>query len=284
MLAASVKKIEDLRFPLIATPKLDGVRTLIVDGKAVSRTFKHVPNIYSYEHLSTLPEGLDGEYMIEGQPFNEISKAWRTREGDPGFVYYVFDWAMNQPYDERITKLAMWCKNYAPAWVKFTPAETVYGHDQLEAFERKVLQQGYEGVCLRDPKGPYKFGRSTFNEHYLLKLKRWEDSEATVLDVLEKQRNANDLLKDAFGLAKRSSHKANKQGLKTLGAFVVKDKRYGTFNIGVFDGLRDEDKQALWNERKALVGEVVKYKYQEVGLKDVPRIPVFLGFRDRKDM
>jgi DNA ligase-1 len=36
--------------------------------------------------------------------------------------------------------------------------------------------------------------------------------------------------------------------------------------------------------RKKLLGKIVKYKYQEIGVLEKPRFPVFLGFRDKEDM
>lgn len=52
---------------------------------------------------------------------------------------------------------------------------------QLDAYENRMLQMGYEGVMLRSPNSPYKHGLSTVNENYLLKLKRFSDGEATGL-------------------------------------------------------------------------------------------------------
>lgn len=39
-----------------------------------------------------------------------------------------------------------------------------------------------------------------------------------------------------------------------------------------------------WSDRQALIGKTVKFKYQAIGTKDKPRIPVFLGWRDARDM
>ena len=62
MLAATYKNDEQLEFPLLATPKVDGVRALIVNGKLVSRSFKPIPNDKIRSVLEDmLPEGADGE-------------------------------------------------------------------------------------------------------------------------------------------------------------------------------------------------------------------------------
>jgi DNA ligase-1 len=53
------------KFPYIATPKIDGIRFLMVNGVAVSRTFKPIRNNYLQQVLSeTLPDGVDGEITV----------------------------------------------------------------------------------------------------------------------------------------------------------------------------------------------------------------------------
>ena len=40
----------------------------------------------------------------------------------------------------------------------------------LQLYEERCLEQGYEGVMLRDPNGLYKFGRSTMREQGLIQV------------------------------------------------------------------------------------------------------------------
>jgi hypothetical protein len=73
---------------------------------------------------------------------------------------------------------------------------------------------------LRDPNGPYKFGRSTRKEGYLLKLKRFCDSEAEVIGVVELMHNGNEAKTNALGRTERSTRKAGKTGMGVLGALA----------------------------------------------------------------
>src|SRR5574338_27430 len=93
MLAATCKNFAALRFPLLATPKLDGIRCIVKDGKALSRKFKEIPNRYIQGLVSRLPDGLDGELMLrdEKATFQAISSAVMSEDGEPDFVYNVFD-------------------------------------------------------------------------------------------------------------------------------------------------------------------------------------------------
>jgi DNA ligase-1 len=55
------------KFPYIATPKIDGIRFLMVDGIALSRTFKPIRNRHIQSLLQQyLPNGIDGE-LTSGQ-------------------------------------------------------------------------------------------------------------------------------------------------------------------------------------------------------------------------
>ena len=69
MLAASLKNINQLDYTkgYLATPKIDGIRALMIDGHLVSRTFKPIRNNYIRTMLeAVLPDGADGEIVCPG--------------------------------------------------------------------------------------------------------------------------------------------------------------------------------------------------------------------------
>src|SRR5208283_4092665 len=109
MLACTLESMDTLKFPVLATQKLDGIRCLIMDGRAVSRNFKPIQNAYIQKQLSWgLPDGLDGELILEGKQFNEVSSAVMSEDGKPDFRYYVFDYVsgeLDKPYNERMAEL-----------------------------------------------------------------------------------------------------------------------------------------------------------------------------------
>lgn len=284
MLAETCEDKSTLKFPVLATPKLDGIRCLVIDGQALSRKFKPIPNHYIRTKISReCPEGLDGEVMIPNTPFNEISSAVMSEEGKPDFKYYVFDYVttdLKKPYTERMKELeALEVPDFV---VKVLPRQ-IESLSELDALEEKFLSGGYEGVMVRSLHSPYKCGRSTVKEGYLLKIKRFRDAEAEIVGVEERLHNENEATTDELGHKKRSSHKANLVPSGMLGAFIVRDLTTGlTFSIGT--GYTDEFRKEVWVNPTSYVGRIVKYKYQEVGQKDLPRFPVFVGFRDERDM
>lgn len=289
MLAYKIKAAEGdmgkLQYPLLATPKIDGIRCIVKDGKALTRKFKPVPN----KHISKLisencPDGFDGEICIPGKTFQDVQSAVMTIEGEPEFIYKVFDYVSNNldtSYVARIRYLSE--LKDLPSFVELLLPVGIECERQLLACEEMFLADGHEGIMLRTPESPYKGGRSTLKQGYLVALKRFEDAEAEVVGFEEKLHNTNKLQKDELGYAKRSSSKANLTPMGTLGALIVKDLKTGVvFNIGT--GWDAALADWIWANRKKCLHKTVTYTYQVTGTKDKPRIPSFKGFRDKRDM
>ncbi|MFM7851045.1 MAG: hypothetical protein ACKO96_03815, partial [Flammeovirgaceae bacterium] len=54
-----------------------------------------------------------------------------------------------------------------------------------------MLERGYEGVMIRGLHGPYKQGRATLKQGWLMKLKEFDDDEAVIIGYEEKMKNNN---------------------------------------------------------------------------------------------
>lgn len=275
------------KFPYMATPKIDGIRFLMINGVAVSRTFKPIRNQHVQQLLQqTLPDGVDGELTC-GDTFQSSSSAIMSTDGKPDFKCWVFDYIdpnadTIQPYIDRINHSVLTEIDAAHDFISVLRPEIVLAEEELKAIEQAYLDAGFEGVMLRDPKGTYKFGRSTVKENILLKVKRFLDDEAELIDILEKQHNQNEAQQDAFGRTKRSVCQDGMVGAGTAGTLVVRSKDGLEFGIGT--GLDEALRAAIWANPAAYRGMLVKYKYFPVGVKEKPRHPVFLGFRDADDL
>ena len=80
MLAGTMKNEALLKFPVLASPKLDGFRCLKLDGKCLTRSFKPLGNNFVREWIeANVPDGMDGELMLADPKatFGEISSALR---------------------------------------------------------------------------------------------------------------------------------------------------------------------------------------------------------------
>jgi DNA ligase-1 len=276
MLACNITNLDSIKFPIFCSPKIDGIRCLIIDGKVLSRTLKPIPNKYIQSQLANFPTNLDGELYIQGKTCNEISSAVMSEEGEPDFIYCVFDHITEKPYCKRLPS------GYYPTRVQFVPRLLVPNVEVVLELEAEYLAAGYEGLIIRAEYGPYKYGRSTEKEGFLMKLKRFEDSEAEILEILPEYENTNTQVINELGKKKRSSHKANKVKKEMCGALIVKDLYTGV-EFKVSSGLDHDLKKDIWFNQDSYKSKIVKYKYMDT-LKNKPRHPTFLGFRHKEDL
>lgn len=293
------KDLQTLRFPLLASAKIDGIRALCrrnpETGKPelVSRTLKLIPNKATQERFAREEYvGLDGELVV-GLPtdknlMQQTTSGVMSEDGDPNAQWYVFDkWDVlnDEDYDLGFAPYfirAKIAKHHAVGeGVWWVGHPVIHNLNELYALEESWVNEGYEGMMLRDPNGPYKMNRSTLREGYLLKVKRFEDDEAEVIGYKEQETNNNEATMDERGFTKRSTHQAGKVAAGILGALLVRgiSGRWNGVEFEVGTGLTREQRINLWEGRKYLNGKVITYKHFPIGVKDKPRFPTFKSFR-----
>lgn len=280
--------LASLDFPLYASPKIDGVRAIIRGHKVLSRSLKPIPNMFVWEQLGFRNyEGLDGELVV-GPPtgmdlMQRTMSGIMSIEGKPDFTFYVFDVvSSNSGLDFAARQRLLDVVRRGPR-VEILQQVLIRDVAQLMEAEQTALDAGYEGLILRHPRGSYKFGRSTTKEQWMLKLKRWEDSEAEVIGFEEKMHNANAAKTNAVGRTERSTHKAGMVPAGTLGNLLCRDVKTGQ-PVSIGSGLTDAIRATVWHNPAKYLGKLVTYKHFAVtGVKDAPRFPIFKAFRDRRD-
>jgi DNA ligase-1 len=315
MLAATVDDVSKLVFPLIGTPKIDGIRCITLPPlesgytcHPVSRTLKSIANRNIYRTLAeNCPPGLDGELIVPGGTFQQTQAAVMAHHSVSEFEYHVFDQLpyLNDPTYYRGIKVAYRDRLFAlscatlPPMCRVIPYVTLDCARDLESYEESMVSDGYEGICLRTPHGIYKFGRSSLKEHWLMKMKRFVDDEGTVVGYQPLLSNQNGAAPNALGYKTRRSLQENMVPQEKLGALMLEIacpkcegsqvifsggcdacEETGAIQFSIGSGLNDALRYQLWDERESLIGRIVKYKYQPHGTKDKPRTPIFLGFRE----
>lgn len=311
MLAAKPKPedldatLATLSYPALYSPKLDGIRATVQCGKLYSRALKLIPNLemqelWGREELN----GLDGEIIV-GPPtaadcFNRSTSTVMSRNKPAAdAAFYVFDTLDDvEPFNIRLSNAGVLIDGACfGQTIKLVHHTLIKTHAAALKYEDKQVRLGHEGVMRRDPVGAYKQGRSTLKEGGLVAIKRFVDAEVVVLDTYEQEENTNPQEINELGKLKRSSHKAGRVGKGTLGGFTVcmlatargsfnlaSVPEKAQFNVGTGVGLTDAIRTYLWQSRKSLIGKTIKIRYQKVGTMEKPRIPVFLGFRDERDL
>ena len=275
-----------LKYPIYASTKLDGVRAIVCNNAVYSRSGKPIANKHVQELFSKY-HGLDGE-LIVGNPsdkkvFQNTVSGVSTIENCPDVYFYAFDyWDSDGDLDTRYDKLIQTVGLNNPK-VIIVEQLLLPNEESLNTFEETCLADGFEGVILRYPEAKYKNGRSTIKEGALLKLKRFKDSEAEIIDYRYLLRNNNEAITNELGYTERSTKKENLvEDTTQLGMIIVRDI-HTDIVFGIGSGFTETQRKELI-QTTDLIGKIVKYKYFNIGVKDKPRFPTFLGFRDRSDL
>lgn len=294
------EQIEDLSlliFPLYAFPKIDGFRCILGQYPMTSRLSRFPNSSFHQEGSDLLPEGyyLDGEVVVgkkrgEGV-LGRTSSGLTTLTDDPDWTIWVFDTPLQgYGFNDRYTIAKQVVDRVNHPRIRLLKCKLIKNLEQLQAYIDKQLAKGYEGVMVRSPDGPYKEGKSTIKQGYLLKIKPFEDFEARITGYFEEMENTNEAKRDKTGKQKRSSAKAGKKGKGTLGGFIGeeldnKGKPTGR-TIRVGGGFTKRQREDYWAIKDELVAAsaIIKCKKQKVGEKDKPRHPGFVALRPDWDM
>ena len=280
--AATSEDLERLAYPLLGSPKLDGIRVFIHHELGpVTRKLKPVPNEHIRKVLSD-PQyhGIDGEIMLAGEGFNSIQSAVMSHSGTPNFEVWAFDYiahveALDTAFEFRLMHLSLEFPH--SNIIKPLKHTIIPDAEAASDYASECIANGFEGAVFRDPQGAYKQGRSTLKQQGMIKYKEFKDAEGIVVGFEELQHNANPEERDELGYAKHSDKKEGMVAADTLGALVL-NTSWGTLRVGTgFDfALRDK----IWRNPNEYLNRQVTFKYQTHGMQDLPRFPVFLRFRD----
>lgn len=285
-----------LRYPCLVSPKIDGVKLVRFDGQLKGRSFKQ----YRNKHLNTMfdkpeYEGFEGEVIIGNNAHSQdlcrtTTSAVNSFEGEPTYTWCLFDYVTEQlvdlSYSVRIEMLLAHINSldFDTSNLRLVNSEVCHNEAELLASEAMWLEQGYEGIIIRDGDSKYKQGRATTNSQEVLRLKRFTDSEAVIIGFTEEMYNGNEATIDELGRTSRSSHQNNMIGKNTLGSLLVRDCTTGV-EFGIGSGFDDAMRLTVWENREVYLSMIVKYKFFDKGTKDgVPRFPTFLSFRSENDM
>jgi len=282
--------IKTLKYPLLVSYKLDGIRCIFKDGQMTSRALKQFPNVQlraRFEHLVKMSKDenilLDGELLAKSTTFNELSGLTRQLDKElPNDLYfYVFDAVKNQnfdqPFKDRLHNLHLGSTPY----IKIVKQRVIYTVEEVNKYYEEALDCGCDGLILRDPNGKYKFGRGTVKEGLIYKMKPFQTFDAKIIDVIQgtEVREGAEKKINELGRSVTSKKLADRVLIEKASAFVVK---YKGLDLKVTIAMTDKEKEEVWQNRKKYIGRMIEYKGMLVGSKDLPRHPVFLRFRGDK--
>lgn len=265
----------DLRGEWCVEPKLDGLRMVVISGKAYTRNGRTIDTVgHIIDELfspAAVAHGGD-EYVYDGEimgktDFDQDSGKIRKKGNGPNrdLVYNVFDMLTLREWRERkseplnVRKMRMhdWLGTLCPKNTQIVPMLTLSADastEELFATRDRFIKAGYEGAMLKDFRAPYVFKRSAS----ILKLKDFSSADGVIKSWYEG----------------RGRHKGR------LGGFVVE---FDGVETRVGGGYNDQQRTELWAKRDQMVGKWLEAEYQNKTTEGSLRFPVFLKFRPDRE-
>lgn len=297
--------MQKLKYPVLATLKKDGIRAIKLND-LVSRTLKLIPNRSIRARAIKLPAGFDMELWNPALAYDEVESIVMSREHkDSDLIqFHILDWFGKEGgYIERWK--AVFKVVFDITWpIKIPGTSIVVSEPQRLDIEQRAFIEGDsyfpkralnaqqlldyflrienengEGICFRLPNSPYKQGRSTLKEQYLIKLARYIRQEVTIIGFYEQMENGNPERRNAVGKMDRSKSLGDMIGKNTLGGFHVKSKDGIEFDVGTGVGLTDVLRKSIWENRVMWIGKQIVVKHKPHGAKIKPRSPIYVGLR-----
>ena len=309
MLSATAPAFEKLRYPQAATGKVDGVRGMCRLGRLFSRTLKPFPNPHVNQMFSTAYgqgfrlDGVEGEWITDTggvlDPGAQDHLASRTsgvlqrNYGEPMLRWYLFDIQptpengvpVDAPYRERYAILSdMMRAGKLPDWCELVQYAVARNPEQLERIEARYAAMKLEGMVLRRPDLPYKFGRATANEGGFSRVVGWTSCEARIIGAVEAVENTNERVTLESGRKERKTSVAGRKALGRLGAWKLETLGDNPIQFDCGTGFTHAEGKEFWENRDSYMGKIARIRSKSGGVKVKPRQPVWDGIRDESDM
>jgi DNA ligase 1 len=266
---------DSVTYPLLGSPKLDGLRMICTKRGIITRNgkpFVSTPHIHEAlkplfaEHPSWV---IDGEIYSHDVQFEKIVSLTRKKDPTPEELdeskkicqLWIFDGVVDDKkmgFQKRFAlikaEIARLVKDAGS--LRFVENTPIANAAEVETLHESFVSKGYEGLMVRVPDSPYENKRSK----NLLKYKHFQDEEFELVEVEE-------------GIGNRSG---------MAGQFLLKMKDGRTFRSNMRGGM--EYYKKLLKEKDSLVGKMVTVRFQEYTqggvFVGIPRFPVAVAIRD----
>ena len=269
---------DPVKYPVRVEAKLDGLRLIAVKQRGEVLLFTRngtpietLPRIKAAVEAIPLDDFvLDGECI--GADWNEsasVIMSAKSKKDDSNMRYHVFDWVplsdwqmqkTDLAYESRLSILAPLVQAAPEGPLRLVKSVTAADEAELRSFYSQCLDEGYEGVMLKDMGASYQWKRSPG----ILKLKPVATEEGVIISWYEANRGT-----------KREGQ---------FGGFNVLTPNGVVTKVG--GGYKDDLKAQIFKEGPDnWIGSVVEVEHQPPFTNDGRlRFPVFSRFRHSADV
>lgn len=265
-----------ISFPAYIQRKYDGIRCIsyLKDGEVIIESRKGIP----FENFKLLKEELksilkklppnfyfDGELYTNDLEFEAVSGLIRLHEKsatnkDIDMInkinYLIYDFVdtdqLNLVYEERYQILSkilnenklLRCINVETLLIKEL--------NDIKKYHDIFVKDGYEGIMIRDMKGPYEINKRS---KYLQKYKEFMEDEFKIVGFHEGT--------------------GDEKGTVIWDCITNDGKLFAVRPKGTF-----ESRKEIFQEGNSYIGKLLTVIFQEYSTDGVPRFPVGKGIRD----
>jgi len=298
---------ELLKFPLIASAKLDGVASINRHGVLLGRSLKQHENEYTTALFSKDEyHGLCGEMTLDNKVTGDdlcrlTSGALRRIKGEPKMQWNIFDYCTDEnkhlPYVERFAQARALVQALNNPDIVMIDYCWIHSQEELDDYETYLLDLGYEGVIIRDHLADYKYGRCGKTHRGAWRIKTFIHEEILCTSIEEGVTNNNESKVNELGRSERSTHQENLVPNGTVGSIkgtLLKDVLdpqsrkllvpKGTLITVGPGNMPHGDRGYYFRNQHEIVGKVVKFKMFPKGIKDTVRFPTFVLIKNDNDM
>jgi DNA ligase-1 len=277
------KNPKKIKGEVVVEYKYDGVRAIVIvqndtavmysrNGKLLTN-FPHIEKAFSKKIFNDLV--FDGEVMSED--FQALMKQIHRKENaqTEDAYFALFDFLPLAEFKEGKGTLPITTRkahlnilsgqfNHHIRLVDYQLMDLNEpdGAVRFEAMNKEAIEKGYEGIMVKPQDGLYECKRS----YGWLKMKPYIELTLTVVDMEE-------------GTGKN---------VGLLGALVCEGRDEGkNFSVNVGTGLSDADRKLFWEQKNAVIGQLVEIRADSISLSQTsedlyslrfPRFKTFRGF------
>tara|TARA_B100000131_G_scaffold168442_1_gene162768 strand:- start:455 stop:1582 length:1128 start_codon:yes stop_codon:yes gene_type:complete len=260
-----------INYPCWVQPKLDGVRMLARKDNGIvtmwSRKGKviDIPDKINAQLCDMLEDGqcTDGELYVHGWTFQRIIAAVKKKRDDTDLLeYHIYDSPHSSlAFEDRLPQFGIQgarFPKYCQGWtvigknIKFIKTYNVETQDEFDIYEKNFVEQGYEGMMVRNQASAYKYKHRSYD---LQKVKRFVDDEYEIIGG-----------KDGSG--------------RESGLIIYKCITPSGLEFDVRPRGSHEERAHAFKNLENNIGKMLTVRYQELTDDGRPRFPVGIAVRD----
>jgi len=290
-----------LIYPRMGSIKYDGTFCLVYNGELYTRRLKFQPNQFLRKRFeSLLAYSKDNQIVFMGEiydpskKFNEGQSIVRSYAGELFETsFYIFDclperdWKRGtggMPFYIRYDTYTSAVQSITNTYIKAIEQVDLKNEAAAIKMYNKAIEDGYEGLVTRSPRGYYKHGRCTAKDQDLFRHRKIGRCEGKILAINQGKKLKDGVSRNILlnGLLDRPHKNEDYIPDNIAGSIEVLTESGITCAVGFGKGWTIEDRRKFWGIKEILIGKIIEIEYNANENKTALRQPKFVRLRNDK--